>query len=195
METIVQYAKCDLCDTLGTSYDCFSIMHYRDRAFSANGGLTMTAKDPSTCDLSGPNRILTSSDVDLVRSMYQCSGTNPPNTGSGKICLLISYWKNSILQNPALQHLGIGTAKVHTWDRPPIPLIVQDCARSPQPARPGTDILLKDTVLKHQKLTASTLRPIMLLELIVENVGFCKIKYVFSKGGEQSVRTPAKSAV
>ena len=85
-----QYARCDQCKNLGTSYDCMSIMHYRDTFFST-GGLTMTAKNPNSCDLQNPNKILTSSDVDLIRTMYQCSGVNPPNTGSGKnICILVS---------------------------------------------------------------------------------------------------------
>merc|ERR1719312_2424316 len=70
-----QYSKCrgDECTTLGTPYDCSSIMHYRDYFFKKPGaGPTMTAKNPRTCSLSGYMTKLTNSDILLLKKMY-CS--------------------------------------------------------------------------------------------------------------------------
>ena len=56
------------CLTYGAPYDCQSIMHYRDYFFANSGtGKTMTAKDPSKCDLSGYMTKLTDADITLIK--------------------------------------------------------------------------------------------------------------------------------
>ena len=68
-----QYKKCEgtECLTFGAPYDCDSIMHYRDYFFVKASGLkTMTAKDPSSCSLSGYNTQLTGPDITLLKVKY-----------------------------------------------------------------------------------------------------------------------------
>ena len=64
-----QYDKCEgtECLTFGSPYDCSSIMHYRDYFFATGTGKTMTAKDPSTCSLSGYMTQLTAADITLLK--------------------------------------------------------------------------------------------------------------------------------
>ena len=71
-----QYKKCEgtECLTFGAPYDCDSIMHYRDYFFVKASGLkTMTAKDPSSCSLSGYNTQLTGPDITLLKVKFPSS--------------------------------------------------------------------------------------------------------------------------
>merc|ERR1712002_521775 len=71
-----QYAKCSGCKTYGTSYNCMSIMHYRDYFFPAySGAKTMTAK-VANCNLKTYASQVTTSDWNLVKAMYCTSNTN-----------------------------------------------------------------------------------------------------------------------
>jgi len=74
-----QLTKCtgNTCQTHNTDYDCSSIMHYSERAFSnGNGdGKTMKAKDANKCNLANYNTKLTTSDVTLLKKMY-CDKTS-----------------------------------------------------------------------------------------------------------------------
>ena len=68
--SIYQYQKCEgvECLTFGTPYDCSSVMHYRDTFFRTSKSVkTMTAKDPSSCDLSGYMTKLTDSDITILQ--------------------------------------------------------------------------------------------------------------------------------
>merc|ERR1740128_179740 len=66
-----QYEKCSNCLTHGTSYDCMSVMHYRDWGFST-GGPTMSPRY-SWCDLKTATNALTATDIKLLNSMYKCT--------------------------------------------------------------------------------------------------------------------------
>ena len=72
---VIQYTKCSgvECETHVSPYDCSSIMHYRDDFFANGEGKTMTAKDPSTCDLSGYMTELTASDIELLKVVISLS--------------------------------------------------------------------------------------------------------------------------
>jgi len=78
-----QYDKCSkYCETHGTSYDCASIMHYRDWAFQTwPGKKTMTPKDPFSCDLSRPVTRMSNSDIKLLNKMY-CNGLPASKVGN-----------------------------------------------------------------------------------------------------------------
>jgi len=56
----------------GIPYDCSSLMHYDDQAFSNGKGPTMTPRDPSSCELSSTPSYPTKSDVTLLRKTYPC---------------------------------------------------------------------------------------------------------------------------
>lgn len=57
----------------GIPYDCDSIMHYDDSAFSNGRGPTMTARDPEHCDLRHPlTNHPTSGDEALLNKAYNC---------------------------------------------------------------------------------------------------------------------------
>merc|ERR1719244_238023 len=75
-----QYTMCegDRCLTLGTPYDCMSIMHYEDWGFTNGNGPTMTPLDPENCDLSSSKNVLTSNDITLLKKMY-CDGNSGEN--------------------------------------------------------------------------------------------------------------------
>jgi len=81
-----QYVQCNQCQTFGTSYDCKSIMHYRDSFFSIGGRPTMTARNPNTCDLRSGTIVMTASDVNLVNTMYKCSEGGGGGNGGGSSC-------------------------------------------------------------------------------------------------------------
>jgi len=68
------YKKCTKCKTHGTPYDCSSIMHYRDWAFSVNRRPTMVAKNKATCDVSKTIYYLSNADVKMINAIYQCGG-------------------------------------------------------------------------------------------------------------------------
>jgi len=67
--------NCKYYNDYGTPYDCSSIMHYQDWMFltqDANneGGKTMIAKDPNTCDVSSSKSKITDNDISLMNKMY-----------------------------------------------------------------------------------------------------------------------------
>ena len=67
-----QYEKCTkYCETHGFLYDCESIMHYRDTAFSNGAGKTMTAKNPYSCDLSRAVTQMSNSDIKLLNVSFR----------------------------------------------------------------------------------------------------------------------------
>jgi len=66
-----QYKKCDACNVHATPYDCMSVMHYRDWAFST-GGATMLPRN-SRCDLKTGTHKLTQTDIQLLNKMYSCN--------------------------------------------------------------------------------------------------------------------------
>jgi len=70
-----QYKVLNETNTYGLEYDCMSIMHYRDTKWitdeaKANGGKTMIAKNPETCDLTSATNKLSEGDVRILRMMY-----------------------------------------------------------------------------------------------------------------------------
>jgi len=71
-----QFEKCRKCaektELRELPYDCSSIMHYRDYAYSKRPGLkTMTAWDPKTCDLSSSIIEFPETDWILINRMYK----------------------------------------------------------------------------------------------------------------------------
>jgi len=80
--SLPQYEKCTrYCETHGSPYDCESIMHYRDWAFSVgHGRKTMTAKNPYSCDLSRAVTQMSNSDIKLLNKMY-CNGLPASKVG------------------------------------------------------------------------------------------------------------------
>lgn len=56
----------------GIPYDCSSLMHYDDLAFSNGAGPTMTARDPATCSLHKQSNLITRGDEALLRKAYNC---------------------------------------------------------------------------------------------------------------------------
>lgn len=87
------YEKCDEpdCSTFNTSYNCQSVMHYRDFLFRKTepeyqNKFTMTAKDPSTCNLKTGGYEVLQYDYDLIKAMYGCTddsgdSVEPPPVG------------------------------------------------------------------------------------------------------------------
>merc|ERR1711970_32813 len=74
-----QFQLCSSCNTYGIPYDCLSIMHYRAWAFapqSQQGKYSMTAKS-SSCDLLKTNKVLRSTDIQLINKIYGCSSPAP----------------------------------------------------------------------------------------------------------------------
>jgi len=76
-----QFTRCDSCQTTNTAYDCMSIMHYRAYFFARGpcspsnpSGCSMTALNPSTCDLFTANSVMTKTDIDVLNNIYGCSG-------------------------------------------------------------------------------------------------------------------------
>ena len=71
--SLPQYEKCTrYCETHGSPYDCESIMHYRDWAFSVgHGRKTMTAKNPYSCDLSRAVTQMSNSDIKLLNVSFR----------------------------------------------------------------------------------------------------------------------------
>ena len=65
-----QYRICSTCNVHGTPYDCMSVMHYRDWAFSLGGSTMLPRKQ--TCDLKTATNKLTKTDIDLLNAMYSC---------------------------------------------------------------------------------------------------------------------------
>ena len=60
-------------NAFNTSYDCMSIMHYRDHAFAYPSYVhTMTVKDPNTCDLSTRPIEVSPADKDILNKAYHC---------------------------------------------------------------------------------------------------------------------------
>jgi len=60
--------------TDGIPYDCQSIMHYREDAFAVSPNLvTMSARNPATCDLTCPSYRPREADIRLVRNKYGCA--------------------------------------------------------------------------------------------------------------------------
>jgi len=67
-----QYKKCDACNVHNTPYDCMSVMHYRDWAFSRAGkGDTMLPRRRN-CDLKTATNKFTKTDAELLNRMYSC---------------------------------------------------------------------------------------------------------------------------
>ena len=64
-----QYSKCYGCKDMGVSYDCMSIMHYRQNSDGSN----MKALNSDACDLTSSNRILRTSDIEMMNRLYECS--------------------------------------------------------------------------------------------------------------------------
>ena len=56
----------------GWPYDFESVMHYRDRAFSWNGGLTIRTLDPTKQVLIGFRKGVSKGDIQLLRKQYRC---------------------------------------------------------------------------------------------------------------------------
>ena len=80
-----QYEVCEGCNSHGVPYDCSSIMHYGTTTLGKPGLETMTAIDPSSCELTrvGPafdGRGAQASDWEILSivSKQVCSGPLPP---------------------------------------------------------------------------------------------------------------------
>jgi len=78
-DSVSNYRPSSRIRTFNTSYDCMSIMHYRDTFFltkeaKSKGAKSMYAKDPSTCDLSSSNNDLLVADYELINKMYCSDG-------------------------------------------------------------------------------------------------------------------------
>ena len=87
-----QYEKCVACNTFNSSYDCMSIMHYRDNAFaSPAGSATMTAKDTSSCDLKSTQSEVSPSDKEILNLAYRCNEKRD-RVSLGSIRILFRSW-------------------------------------------------------------------------------------------------------
>merc|ERR1711909_59081 len=103
-----QYDICPTCLTYDTPYDCMSVMHYRDWGYSKNRAPTMIPAPGNTdCDLRSPANVLTSADIELLNSMYQCrSGCCGSLVIAGKYFANGNYIKTNELHNnkPVYKH-------------------------------------------------------------------------------------------
>jgi len=78
-----QFDKAPFSNNLNTPYDYYSIMHYHNFAFSANGQPTIVAKDSSIIlRHSSTKTALTQSDVDGVRFLYKSTRITISTTAS-----------------------------------------------------------------------------------------------------------------
>jgi len=71
----------DLCNTHNLPYDCSSTMHYRDDAFAIGDDPTMTAKDPTSCNLTTGGQSVIQTDWDLLNLMYNCETEKEETVG------------------------------------------------------------------------------------------------------------------
>ena len=85
-------------DTLNTSYDYASLMHYEKTAFSING--LPTIQPLQTSIKIGQRYKMSDIDIQEIRLFYNCSAAGPPlptnntNTITGQICFLSNYKMN-----------------------------------------------------------------------------------------------------
>ena len=61
-------------DSLGSPYDCYSVMQYDETSFSMNGKVTMQPIDRSVVQL-GQEVGFTDIDADQANKLYSCNGT------------------------------------------------------------------------------------------------------------------------
>eukprot|EP00092_Neocalanus_flemingeri_P005828 GFUD01006272.1.p1 GENE.GFUD01006272.1~~GFUD01006272.1.p1 ORF type:complete len:409 (+),score=66.61 GFUD01006272.1:56-1282(+) len=120
-----QYEKCDKCDVPSVSYDCMSIMHYRDWFFATKSQArivynnesfnTMVIDKDNTeeCDLHKPNSILTESDIKMINQKYLCENTE----GDGESC-----------KNYFLMSIGFGSNIPYPPDQNQVYTLSDDCA-------------------------------------------------------------------
>ena len=108
-----QYSKCPTCLTYNTTYDCQSVMHYRDY-HCMNGGLAMTPAPGNTgCDLRSPANVLTKADIELLNKMYQCK-----KECCGSLNIVGYYWVDGEYVKTEELHNDKAVYK-HTGDRFP----------------------------------------------------------------------------
>jgi len=65
-------------DSLGTTYDYSSMMHYGATAFSKNRRNTISTKDPTKQHLIGQRRGFSPIDIKQINLLYKCNGYTPP---------------------------------------------------------------------------------------------------------------------
>jgi hypothetical protein len=66
----------NMIDSLNTSYDYYSLMHYSQYAFTANGQPTIQAIDSSLNIVLGEQEYLSATDIKQIKSLYNCNETN-----------------------------------------------------------------------------------------------------------------------
>lgn len=49
-----------------------AVFHFRKKAFSNNGHVTMETKDPSMMDVIGEQKHLSKEDIDQINKLYKC---------------------------------------------------------------------------------------------------------------------------
>ena len=56
----------------GLPYDYLSLMHYREKDYSRNGGVTIQTRDPRYQNYIGKNPGVSRGDIVLIKKMYGC---------------------------------------------------------------------------------------------------------------------------